>query len=59
MQWHMIDEKTKKKLRTELTFDRLNCETRCIMSENPKRTIPDWQMREFYFSDNIGTEFDH
>ena len=29
------------------------------MGENPKRTIPDWQMREFYFSDNIETEFDH
>ena len=58
-QWHEIDEKTGKKLRTELTFDRLNCVTRCIMGENPKRTIPDWQMREFYFSDNIETEFDH
>ena len=58
-QWHEIDEKTGKKLRTELTFDRLNCVTRCIMGENPKRSIPDWQMREFYFSDNIETEFDH
>lgn len=58
-QWHEIDEKTGKKLRTELTFDRLNCVTRCIMGENPKRIIPDWQMREFYFSDNIETEFDH
>lgn len=58
-QWHEIDERNGKKLRTELTFDRLNCVTRCIMGENPKRIIPDWQMREFYFSDNIETEFDH
>lgn len=57
--WYEIDVKSGKKLRTEMLYDKGGMVLSCVFAENPKRELPEWLMREYYFSDNIETEFKH
>ena len=57
--WYEIDRKTGKRKRTEVLFDKDGMALHCTIAKNFKRELPDWQMREFYFSDEIEREFDH
>lgn len=57
--WYEVDLKTRKRLRTEVKYEKDGMALFCTMAENYKRELPDWQMREFYLSDNIEYEFDH
>ena len=57
--WYEVDIKTGKRKRTEVKYEKDGIALFCTMAENYKRELPDWQMREFYFSDNIEREFDH
>lgn len=57
--WYEIDEKTGKRKRTEVLFDKDGMALHCTMAENYKKELPDWQMYEFYFSDGIEPEFHH
>ena len=57
--WYEVDIKTGKRKRTETLYDKDGMLLHCTMAENPKRDLPDWQMREYYFSDNIEREFKH
>lgn len=57
--WYEVDLKTGKRKRTEVRYEKDGMALFCTMAENYKSELPDWQMREFYFSDNIEREFKH
>ena len=57
--WYEVDIKTGKRKRTEVQYEKDGTAIFCTMAENYKRELPDWQMREFYFSDNIEHKFKH
>lgn len=57
--WYEINEKTGEKLYSEVEYDKSGKFLHCRMGKNPQRDIPEWNMFEFYLSDNIEYEFKH
>ena len=57
--WYEVDIKSGKRKRTEVQYEKDGIALFCTMAENYKRELPDWQMREYYFSDNIEHKFRH
>ncbi len=56
--WSQIDSKTGHSMNVEYLFGDKTL-LRCVLSEERKTDVPEWQIREFYFSDTVVTTFDN
>ena len=54
--WYQVNPETGKRMNLEHTYNDKHF-MRCILPENKKTQIPQWMLREYYFSDTIVTKF--
>ena len=50
--WCEIDEKSGDKLNLELFFDKDGLVLSCTMGDDPKRTLPEWNLCKYTFIEN-------
>ena len=56
--WYLLDTETRQRTKEELFFKDNGTVVKCKIPDNRKKGIPEWALREYYFSDTIVTKFD-
>lgn len=56
--WFLLDAETRQRTKEELFFKDNGTVVNCKIPDNRKKGIPEWTLREYYFSDTVVTKFE-